>query len=171
MDKVLKGLTFRSCLCYLDDILIVSETFEDHIGDLNEVFNRLATAGLKLGPKKCSFAQCSCVFLGHLISKDGIQPPADRVSAVLDMPSPTSVKRFTGEPLDFSTGFESTYKILVLEVDPMTKLLKKSVKFKWGIEQEQAFKKVKTLLVNSPVLAFPITTCRFTLQLTHRVKE
>ncbi|CAG2215885.1 unnamed protein product [Mytilus edulis] len=154
MDKVLKGLTFRSCLCYLDDILIVSETFEDHIGDLNEVFNRLATAGLKLGPKKCSFAQSSCVFLGHLISKDGIQPPADRVSAVLDMPSPTSVKDLR-RAIGLFNWFRKYIQNFSAEVDPMTKLLKKSVKFKWGIEQEQAFKKVKTLLANSPVLAFP----------------
>ena len=51
MDKVLKGLTFRSCLCYLDDVLIVSESFDNHIADLNEVFTRLENAGLKLGPK------------------------------------------------------------------------------------------------------------------------
>ncbi|CAC5414435.1 unnamed protein product [Mytilus coruscus] len=148
MDKVLKGLTFRSCLCYLDDILIVSETFEDHIGDLNEVFNRPATAELKLGPKKCSFAQSS------LISKDGIQPPADRVSAVLDMPSPTSVKDLR-RAIGLFNWFRKYIHNFSAEVDPMTKLLKKSIKFKWGIEQEQAFKKVKSLLVNSPVLAFP----------------
>ncbi|CAC5418208.1 unnamed protein product [Mytilus coruscus] len=86
--------------------------------------------------------------------KDGTQPPADRVSAVLDMPSPTSVKDLR-RAIGLFNWFRKYIQNFSAEVDPMTKLLKKSVKFKWGIEQEQAFKKVKTLLVNSPVLAFP----------------
>ncbi|VDI74561.1 Hypothetical predicted protein [Mytilus galloprovincialis] len=62
MDKVLHGLKFKSCLCYLDDVLIFSDTFEKHLSDLKEVFQRFRAAGLKLGPKKCSFAASSCVF-------------------------------------------------------------------------------------------------------------
>ena len=61
MDKVLHGLTFKVCLCYLDDILIASETFDEHIEDINNVFKRLRDAGLKLGPKKCTFARDSCI--------------------------------------------------------------------------------------------------------------
>ena len=48
MDTVLRGLTFKSCLRYLDDVLICSETFEQHIKDLNDVFSRFRSAGLKL---------------------------------------------------------------------------------------------------------------------------
>ena len=75
MDKVLRGLTFQSCLCYLDDVLIFSETFSEHIADLQEIFTRLRSAGLKLNPKKCAFAQESCIYLGHHISNNGIKPP------------------------------------------------------------------------------------------------
>lgn len=70
MDKVLHGLTFKSVLCYLDDVLICSETFDQHIKDLQEVFDRFRTAGLKLQPSKCHFAQQKCIFLGHEISRD-----------------------------------------------------------------------------------------------------
>ncbi|CAC5398377.1 unnamed protein product [Mytilus coruscus] len=56
MDKVLHGLKFRTCLCYLDDVLLCSETFEKHLNDLNEIFERFRSAGLKLGAKKCYFA-------------------------------------------------------------------------------------------------------------------
>jgi len=80
--QVLRGLTFRSVLCYLDDVLICSETFNKDLGDLREVFQRFSQAGLKLNPSKCSFAQQSCVYLGHVISKDGINPPPDRVKAI-----------------------------------------------------------------------------------------
>ncbi|CAC5359880.1 unnamed protein product [Mytilus coruscus] len=95
MDKVLHGLKFKSCLCYLDDVLICSETFEQHITDLQEVFHRFRSAGLKLGPKKCSFAQSSCIFLGHSISKEGVSPPPDRVQAIQEYPPPKNVKRAT----------------------------------------------------------------------------
>lgn len=72
MDRVLHGLTLNSSLCYLDDVLITSETFDQHISDLRKVFNRSQAAGLKLGTKKFHFAQKPCLFLGHLITKDGI---------------------------------------------------------------------------------------------------
>jgi hypothetical protein len=51
MDKLLRGLTYRSCLCYLDDVLVCSETFQQHISDLNDIFTRFRNAGLKLNPK------------------------------------------------------------------------------------------------------------------------
>lgn len=69
MDKVFSGMTFRSVLCYIDDAIVASSTFEEHIKDLNEVFQRLKNAGLKINPKKCVFAQSSCKFLGHVVSK------------------------------------------------------------------------------------------------------
>jgi hypothetical protein len=60
----------------------VSETFDQHIQDLDAVFTRLKAAGLTLGPQKCKFAQNSCIYLGHTISKDGIQPPPDRFEVI-----------------------------------------------------------------------------------------
>jgi hypothetical protein len=83
---VLHGLQFKTCLCYLDDVRICTETFEQHLEALNEVFRRFRNAGLKLGPRKCVFAAQSCIFLGHQISKDGIHPPPDRVDALLKIP-------------------------------------------------------------------------------------
>lgn len=56
MDKVLLGLTFKSLLCYLDDICIISETIEQHLSDFHEVLNMSKSSGLKLRPTKCKFA-------------------------------------------------------------------------------------------------------------------
>lgn len=56
--------------------------------DLSEVFGRLKTAGLKINPKKCAFAQSSCTFLGHVISKNGISPPGDKLQAIEALPVP-----------------------------------------------------------------------------------
>ena len=154
MDKVLKGLTFKSCLCYLDDILIASETFDQHIQDLDEVFTRLKQAGLKLGPKKCSFAENSCIYLGHKISNKGIEPPPDRVKAIEDYPAPTSVRELR-RLVGLLNWFRKYIKNFSTEMEPLTRLLKKFVRFEWTTEQQKAFDKVKSLLINSPVLAFP----------------
>ena len=99
MDKVLHGLTFRSALCYLDDVIICSDTFHSHMKDLADLFERFEMAGLKLNPSKCSFAQQKCTFLGHVISKDGLSAPPDRVEAIQRYPVPSSVsalRRFLG---------------------------------------------------------------------------
>ncbi|CAC5394754.1 Retrovirus-related Pol polyprotein from transposon 297,Retrovirus-related Pol polyprotein from transposon 17.6 [Mytilus coruscus] len=143
MDKILQGLTFKVCLCYLDDILIASETFDQHIDDLNTVFGRLKEAGLKLGPKKCSFAQQSCVFLGHLISSKGIQPPPpERLQAIKDYPSPKSVKELR-RVVGLLNWFRKYIPNFSSEIEPMTKLLRKNMKFRWSAEQENAFQKLK----------------------------
>ena len=92
MDKVLNGLSFKTTLCYMDDVIVVSETFSQHMKDLTEVFDRISNAGLKLLPSKCQFAQNRCVFLGHGISKEGIRPPPDRINAIKDFTEPKTAK-------------------------------------------------------------------------------
>ncbi|CAC5370267.1 unnamed protein product [Mytilus coruscus] len=79
-----------------DDSVNDAESFKkqisQYLSDLKEVFQRFRDAGLKLEPKKCSFAASACAFLGHLISKDGIRPPPDRVTAISDYPRPKNIK-------------------------------------------------------------------------------
>ena len=154
MDKILRGLTFRSCLCYLDDVLIFSETYEQHLSDLNEIFDRFRKAGLKLNPQKCSFAKSSCIYLGHHISKDGIKPPPNRVNALMNYPPPKNIKQLR-RILGMFNWFKKYIPNYSIVVEPLTRLLRKHVKFQWSDEQEQAFKQLKNLLKNSEVLAFP----------------
>jgi len=72
MDFVLAGLSYITCLIYLDDIIIFGRTFEQQLNRLEEVFRRIQSANLKLKPTKCSFFQRQVDFLGHAISEDGI---------------------------------------------------------------------------------------------------
>ena len=154
MDKVLHGLKFRSCLCYLDDVLICSETFEQHLSDLKEIFSRFREAGLKLGPKKCKFADNSCIFLGHLISKDGILPPPDRVAAINEYPIPRNVKELR-RLIGLFNWFRKFIPNLSAIMSPLTRLLKKGQSFYWGVEQQSAFTDLKHKLTNSDMLSFP----------------
>ena len=88
LDCVLNGLSFRSTLCYLDDVLIFNETFEQHMHFLQEVFSRFSQAGLKLSLQKCKFVQCKCLFLGSEISSAGIHVPKVRLTAASKYPKP-----------------------------------------------------------------------------------
>ena len=72
MSRVLQGLTWRNCLIYLDDIIIFSSSFDQHIKDIESVFGRLRQANLRLKLSKCHFAKSSVKFLGHVVSQEGV---------------------------------------------------------------------------------------------------
>ena len=99
MNKLMNDLSFKRVQCYLDDILIFSETLNEHICDLQEVFDRLQKAGLKFSPQKCKFVLRKCIFLGHEISKEGLKPPSDRSKSISEYQVPKNakaLKRFVG---------------------------------------------------------------------------
>lgn len=68
MTHILKGINFKFCLVYVDDILVFSHSFEDHISHLEQVFSRLRDAYLKLNPEKCDFVKDKIKYLGFIIS-------------------------------------------------------------------------------------------------------
>ena len=82
MDKVFKGLNPEICLIYLDDIIVKGATFEQHIENLGNVFERLFQAGLKLSPKKCHLCSQKVSFLGHIVSQEGISTHPMKTEAV-----------------------------------------------------------------------------------------
>ena len=94
MDLVLCGLTYETCLVYLDDIIVYSKDFDTHVERLNEVFHRLRVANLKLHIKKCALFQKRVTFLGHVLTNKGIEVLPDKVAIVRDWPKPVRVKNF-----------------------------------------------------------------------------
>ncbi|GFW06995.1 transposon Tf2-11 polyprotein [Trichonephila clavipes] len=81
MDNLLRHFKWTMCLCYLDDIIVFSETFEDHLIRLRLVLKCLQEAGLKLNSKKCLFAAQEVKILGHLVSCNGVRPDPDKIKA------------------------------------------------------------------------------------------
>ena len=163
MDKVLRGLSFQSVLSYLDDMIVFSPTFDQHLIDLQEVFSRLQEAGLKLNPRKCSFGRESCTFLGHEVSKEGIKPPSDKVQVIKDLPAPENqreLRRLMGM-LNWFRKFIPNFSSVA---NPLNALLKSGVAFHWGGQQQAALDALKSSLVNSPALAFPRFDIPFHLQ-------
>lgn len=120
---------------------------------MQEVFDRFRTAGLKPQPSKCHFAQQKCVFLGHEISRDGIKPPSNKVELIVNYYSPKNEKelrRIMGL-LNWFRKFIPNYSTIA---QPILKLTKKNMKFVWTNDHENAFKELKRLLQNSPILGF-----------------
>lgn len=92
MDSVLAGLKWHHCLVYLDDIIVFSPNFDQHIKDLRSVLNRLREARLSINLKKCKFANNRISFLGYVISPDGLHTDLEKIRAVADFPTPTNVE-------------------------------------------------------------------------------
>ena len=86
MDFVLCGLSYVTCLVYIDDIIVFGRTFDEHLVRLREVFGRIRTANLKIKPSKCSFFQRTVSFLGHVISENGIAMQPEKIEAIQTWP-------------------------------------------------------------------------------------
>ena len=72
MERVLRGLQWRSCVLYLDDVVVFGKDFQEHLDRVKEVFQCLREAGLKLKPKKCQWFKLSVSFLRHVVDCYGI---------------------------------------------------------------------------------------------------
>ena len=79
------------CIIYLDNIIVFSKTPEEHIERLRGVFEKLATAGLRLKPSKCEFFKPRVTYLGHIVSKDGIETDPKKIEAIKKWPIPKTV--------------------------------------------------------------------------------
>lgn len=82
METILMYLNLKICFVYLDDVNIFSDTYQEHLNRIDLVFQRLRDAGLKLAPKKCSFFMRRVKYVGHIVSKEGIEPDPDKIEKV-----------------------------------------------------------------------------------------
>ena len=96
MDLVLAGLTWDVCLVYLDDVIVMADTFERHLERLKLVMNRLRSAGLKLNPEKSRLFQLKTNFLGHVTSGRRIEPDPETVKAVVEWPTSRNLTEARG---------------------------------------------------------------------------
>ena len=154
MDIVLCGLSYLTCLVYLDDVIIFGRSFDEQLERLGEVFGRFRKANLKLKPSKCLLCQRSVEFLGHVVSEDGIAMQDEKISAIRDWPlckNLTEVRAFMG----LSGYYRRFVKDFSLVASPLYDLMKKGVEFVWTKECQEAFDELKRRLVTGPVLALP----------------
>ena len=159
MELILAGLDTKSCLVYLDDVILFNKTEEEHLDTLREVLERIQAAGLKLKTQKCRFARREVTFLGHLISEEGIRPDPNKVAKVLAWPLPTS-----DEEMKSFLGLCGYYARFIQNYAAITKPLRDATmvdgQVKWSGTMRNAFDHLKSILASPPVLALP--TCEGT---------
>ena len=165
MEECLGDLHLSICFIFLDDLIIFSRTYEEHMERLQLVFDRLRATGLKLSPKKCNFLMERVKYVGHIVSKQGIETDPEKTERIQNWPTPKTPEEvrqflgFCGYYRRFIQNFSQIAKPLTILM-PIPKDKKKGKqaakqKWVWGAEQEEAFQKLKQLLATPPILGFP----------------
>lgn len=156
MNNVLKQEIARNiCLVYLDDIIIYSKTKQEHINRLQQVFEALRKANLKINKNKCVFMETEIEFLGHVLNENGLKPNQKKIEAIKKFPVPKTVKEIRG-----FLGLIGYYRKFIPNLSKIVKPLTESTKKNAVINIEdkkylEAIQTCKQLLTNAPILAFP----------------
>ena len=154
MSQVMRGLHWKRCLVYIDDILVIGHDFESALQSLELVLIRVAEYGLQLKSTKFHLFRSSVPFLEHIVGRAGLECDPAKVSAVANWIPPSTIKGVR----EF-LGFTGYYRRFVPDystvAQPLVRLLGKNCKFKWTDACQDAFKALRALLIKAPVLAFP----------------
>ena len=153
MSELMAGIDFVRG--YLDDLLCISTgTLEDHLEKLCEIFDRLETAGLKVNLSKSEFCKGELEYLGHWITREGVQPLSKKVESISNLAPPTTRKK-----LRTFLGMVNYYRDMWIRrshvLAPLTALTSTKVKYKWTEVHQKAFDDMKRILARETLLAHP----------------
>ena len=155
MNIVLSGLNGVEMFVFMDDVIIYANSLSEHEQKLRKFLERIKVAGLTLQPEKCKFLRREIIYLGHLITDEGVRPDPMKVKAVRDFPVPRTKKNI----LEF-LGLAGYYRRFVkdfAEVSmPLVRTLKKAAHFHWSEESQKAFGDLKDILCSEErLLKYP----------------
>ena len=142
------------CEGYIDDVVIYSDDWSDHIRQIKRFFQIMREAKLTINLMKSEFSKATVKYLGHIVGQGQVRPLDAKIQTIVKFPIPTSRKelaRFLG-----MAGYYRNFCLNFSDIAaPLTNLLSKKVKFVWTDDCQMAFDKVKLLLQKSPVLKSP----------------
>ena len=170
MDIVLATLKWQCCLVYLDDIIVYSPTFEQHLENLNKVFRVLADAYLTLNASKCQFCRPELTFLGYLITPNGIKSDPGRTSIILAFQQPAIAKDIQAF-LTLTGYYRYFIKNYAKIAEPLLKLIhsqqstSNNTPVQWNSDCTLAFNTLKQKLVSPPIMHSPNFSFPFILEL------
>lgn len=147
---------------YLDDLVIATNSFEEHVELLKEVARRLDTAGLTINTEKSTFCRRSLKYLGYVLDENGWNVDKEKTEAISGFPTPTSkkqVQRFLG----MAGWYRRFIRDFSKTAAPLTELTKARAKFIWSEACEKAFNMLKQQLCTAPVLRTPDYTKPFAI--------
>lgn len=154
ITMAMSGLTYDKCLVYQDDLVCFSRNLQSHVKNLQDIFERLRKVKLKLNPQKCNFLQKELLYLGHVVSSDGVIPDPEKIEVVKRYPIPTKtddVKRFVA----FVNYYRKFIPNFAAKAYPLNYLCKKNVTFNWDENCQKSFEILKNNVVSHPVLQYP----------------
>jgi len=154
MDVVFCGLSYNTCLVYLDNIIVFGRTFDEQMDRLSKVFECIRAANLKLKPSKCSICVCKVEFRGHIVSEGQLAMLPDKISRTSTWPRPQNirdVRAFMG----LSGYYRRFIKGFSLIAAKLYRLMGKDATFQWTPECQQVFDELKHKFTSEPVLALP----------------
>ena len=153
MEQVLSGLHWEICLIYIDDVIVFSRTFEEHLVRLHQVLSRIKEANLKLSPSKCKLSRHSVEYLGHVVSQGGVGTDPKKIEAITEWPTPRSIRDVRS-----FVGLCSYYRRFVRGFADIARPLHQIValdEFQWSDECARAFATLKEALTSPPILGYP----------------
>ena len=161
VNSVVSGLD--GCAAYIDDIVVYSESWSEHVERIRALFERLSLANLTINLAKSAFGKATVTFLGYEVGNGKVCPVTVKVDSILNFPRPHDRKQLMrylgmiGYYRKFCRNFSSV-------AAPLTNLLKKNVAFAWTDECQQSFDALKAILSDDPVLVAPKFTEPFSIQ-------
>ena len=160
MDLVLRGLSWVSCMVYMDDVVVYSKSWEDHVRHICEVLQRIREAGLTVSIKKCQFGRKQILFLGYVVSRDGVKPDPTKVQAVRAFTAPESLTE-----LRSFLGLTGQFRKFIRDYGDMARPLQAAVRKAaipewrtgkaWTEERQRAFEALKAAVTEDVILAHP----------------
>ena len=158
VDLLFYGPEFEhKVFVYIDDIIIVSPTFEQHISLLARVLEKLKMANLTISYKKCNFFRKQLKYLGYVVDCNGLQPDPEKIDAIKSYPTPTNrkeVRRFIGAA-SWYRRFIPNFSSIASPLNKLTSEGKNSPPFHWSPDADKAFRSLKERLVSTPILSCP----------------
>jgi len=172
MHTILREENWMLCLVYLDDVLIFSKNFEEHISRTEIILEKIKQSGIKLSPSKCNFFLEEVSYLGHTLSKRGLHTDPKKISALKEWPLPSTVtemRRFLG----FINYYRKFVKSFAHQTTILESVLTNSSKnctkkndhtvLTWDENSKKAFTTLKMALCSAPCLSFPMRNCTYIL--------
>jgi hypothetical protein len=154
MNRVLNGINGSRAFVYLDDIIVIGATLEEHTTRLREVFERLRQYNLQLQPPKCEFLRKEVNYLGHVITEKGVKPDPKKIECIINYPVPDNTKKIKSF-LGLIGYYRKFIKDFSKKAKPLTNLLKQNQPFIWSDSCQDSFLFFKNILTNEPLLQYP----------------
>jgi len=143
------------CIVYLDNVLIYSNTLQQHRKDVSNILEAIRQSGMKVKPSKCEFHQNETEYLGFIIGQEGVKTDPVKIQAIWDWTTPTTIKE-----IQCFIGFCNFYRRFIEGFSRTTKPLYAKTKkeclgnWEWGDKEPQAFDELRTKLTTAPLLGY-----------------